>query len=78
MPVTVIFLQTGIRREPPVHVLFDYIDLESSSVSLAEWNWESAKTSGWTILNHLPPESNAGSPAVMVTVYQVTSVWVAW
>jgi len=36
MPVTVIFLQTGIRREPPVHVLFDYIDLESSSVSLAE------------------------------------------
>lgn len=38
MPVTltVVFLQTGIRREPPVHVLFDYIDLEGSSVSLAE------------------------------------------
>ena len=35
VPVTVavVFLQTGIRREPPVHILFDYIDLESSSVS---------------------------------------------
>lgn len=38
MPVTltVVFLQAGIRREPPVHIFFDYIDLESSSISLAE------------------------------------------
>ena len=32
----VVLLQTGIRMEPSVHILFDCIDLECSSVSLAE------------------------------------------
>lgn len=50
----VVFLQTGIRMEPSVRILFDCIDLECSSVSLAEWNWvfqnfwlNSLKSSSW-------------------------------